>query len=58
MGLRLRRETGPSRMTHDASRARCPELVDRDVLVACGHYPEAGIGHIVTRDGRIVWEEA
>jgi glyoxylase-like metal-dependent hydrolase (beta-lactamase superfamily II) len=35
-----------------------PELVDRDVLVACGHYPGSGIGHVVTRDGRVVWEEA
>jgi len=33
------------------------ELVDRDVLVACGHYPGAGIGRVVTRDGRVVWEE-
>jgi len=35
-----------------------PELVDRDVLVACGHYPGSGIGRVVTRDGRVVWEEA
>lgn len=34
-----------------------PELVDRDVLVACGHYPGSGIGRVVTRDGRVVWEE-
>jgi glyoxylase-like metal-dependent hydrolase (beta-lactamase superfamily II) len=34
------------------------ELVDRDVLVACGHYPGSGIGRVVTRDGRVVWEEA
>lgn len=33
-----------------------PELVDRDVLVACGHYPGTGIGRIVTRDGHVVWE--
>jgi glyoxylase-like metal-dependent hydrolase (beta-lactamase superfamily II) len=32
------------------------ELVDRDVLVACGHYPGDGIGRIVHRDGRVVWE--
>lgn len=32
------------------------ELVDRDVLVACGHYPGSGIGRVVTRDGRVVWE--
>jgi len=35
-----------------------PELVDRDVLVACGHYPGSGIGRLVTRDSRVVWEEA
>ncbi len=35
-----------------------PTLVDRDVLVACGHYPGSGIGRVVTRDGRVVWEEA
>ena len=35
-----------------------PELVDRDVLVACGHYPGSGIGRVVTRDGKTVWEEA
>jgi glyoxylase-like metal-dependent hydrolase (beta-lactamase superfamily II) len=32
------------------------ELVDRDVLVACGHYPGSGIGRVVSRDGRVVWE--
>ena len=35
-----------------------PELADRDVLVACGHYPGSGVGRVVTRDGRVVWEEA
>ena len=34
------------------------ELVDRDVLTICGHYPGSGIGHVVTRDGRVVWEES
>jgi glyoxylase-like metal-dependent hydrolase (beta-lactamase superfamily II) len=37
-------------------RALLPELVDRDVIVACGHYPGTGIGRIVTREGRVVWE--
>ncbi len=37
-------------------RALLPELVDRDVLVACGHYPGSGIGHIVTREGQVLWE--
>jgi glyoxylase-like metal-dependent hydrolase (beta-lactamase superfamily II) len=35
-----------------------PELVDRDVVVACGHYPGSGIGRIVSRDGSVVWKEA
>jgi glyoxylase-like metal-dependent hydrolase (beta-lactamase superfamily II) len=39
-------------------RAILPGLVDRDVLVACGHYPGSSIGRIVRRDGRAVWEEA
>jgi glyoxylase-like metal-dependent hydrolase (beta-lactamase superfamily II) len=33
-----------------------PELVDRDVLVACGHYPGSGIGRVVTRGDRVLWE--
>jgi glyoxylase-like metal-dependent hydrolase (beta-lactamase superfamily II) len=37
--------------------ALLPELVDRDVLVACGHYPGSGIGRVVTRNRRVVWEE-
>ena len=32
------------------------ELVDEDVLVVCGHYPGGGIGRVVRRDGRVVWE--
>ena len=39
-------------------RALLPELVDQDVLVVCGHYPAGGIGHVVTREGRVVWEAA
>ena len=39
-------------------RALLPELVDQDVLVVCGHYPAGGIGHVVTREGRVVWEVA
>lgn len=39
-------------------RSLLPELVDRDVLVACGHYPGSGIGRVLGRDGRVVWEEA
>jgi glyoxylase-like metal-dependent hydrolase (beta-lactamase superfamily II) len=41
----------------ETRRALVPELVDRDVVVACGHYPGFGIGRVVTRDDRIVWEE-
>jgi glyoxylase-like metal-dependent hydrolase (beta-lactamase superfamily II) len=39
-------------------RALLPELVDEDVLVVCGHYPGGGIGRVVTRAGRVVWEAA
>lgn len=50
----------------DANAAQCaetrrsllPELIDRDVLVACGHYPGGGIGRVLERDGRVVWKEA
>jgi glyoxylase-like metal-dependent hydrolase (beta-lactamase superfamily II) len=35
-----------------------PNLVDRDIVVACGHYPGSGIGRVVIREGRVVWEEA
>ena len=49
---------GDSGACADTRRALLPELVDRDVLVACGHYPGSGIGRVVTRDGQVVWEEA
>lgn len=39
-------------------RALLPELVDTGVLAICGHYPGSGIGRIIRRGGRIVWEEA
>jgi glyoxylase-like metal-dependent hydrolase (beta-lactamase superfamily II) len=39
-------------------RALLPELVDQDVLTVCGHYPGGGIGRVVTREGRVVWEAA
>jgi glyoxylase-like metal-dependent hydrolase (beta-lactamase superfamily II) len=39
-------------------RALLPELVDQDVLVVCGHYPDGGVGRVVTRDGLTVWEAA
>jgi glyoxylase-like metal-dependent hydrolase (beta-lactamase superfamily II) len=37
-------------------RGLLPELLDQDVLTVCGHYPEGGIGRVVTRDSRVVWE--
>ncbi len=42
----------------DTRRSLLPELVDRDVLVACGHYPGLGIGRVVSRGRHLVWEEA
>ena len=35
-----------------------PALIDQDVLVVCGHYPEGGIGRVVRRDGRVLWVPA
>jgi glyoxylase-like metal-dependent hydrolase (beta-lactamase superfamily II) len=34
------------------------EIVDDDVLVVCGHYPDGGIGRVVSREGRVAWEPA
>jgi glyoxylase-like metal-dependent hydrolase (beta-lactamase superfamily II) len=42
----------------ETRRALLDELVDSDVTVACGHYPEGGIGRVVHRNGRVVWEGA
>ena len=42
----------------ETRRALLPEVVDQDVLAVCGHYPGGGIGRVVTRDGRVVWEAA
>jgi glyoxylase-like metal-dependent hydrolase (beta-lactamase superfamily II) len=39
-------------------RTLLPELVDQDVLTVCGHYPAGGIGRVVTREDRVVWEVA
>jgi glyoxylase-like metal-dependent hydrolase (beta-lactamase superfamily II) len=36
-------------------RSLVPTVVDRDVLVVCGHYPDGGIGRVVRSDGRNVW---
>jgi glyoxylase-like metal-dependent hydrolase (beta-lactamase superfamily II) len=32
------------------------ELAASDGLVVCGHYPGSGIGRLVTREGRVVWD--
>jgi len=49
---------GDPALCADTRRALLEELVDRGVLVACGHYPSGGIGRIVRRDGTVVWEPA
>jgi glyoxylase-like metal-dependent hydrolase (beta-lactamase superfamily II) len=42
----------------ETRRALVDELADADVLVASGHYPGTGVGRLVRRDARIVWEAA
>jgi glyoxylase-like metal-dependent hydrolase (beta-lactamase superfamily II) len=42
----------------ETRRALLPELVDTDVLVVCGHYPDGGVGRVRRREGRVVWEAA
>ena len=42
----------------ETRRALLPDMLDRDVLVACGHYPGSGIGRVVTRDGLVIWTES
>jgi glyoxylase-like metal-dependent hydrolase (beta-lactamase superfamily II) len=37
-------------------RALLAELCETDMFAVCGHYPGGGIGRIVTRDDRSVWE--
>lgn len=40
------------------TRARLVELVaDTDTLVVCGHFPGSGVGRVLHRDGRVIWEE-
>ena len=48
---------GDPAQSAETRRALLPELVDRDVVVACGHYPGSGIGRVVAREDRVVWEE-
>jgi glyoxylase-like metal-dependent hydrolase (beta-lactamase superfamily II) len=33
------------------------EVVGSAALVVCGHFPRSGIGRVVRRGGRVVWEE-
>ena len=49
---------GDPALCAETRRALLPELVDRDVVVACGHYPGSGIGRIVRRNGVVLWEAA
>jgi glyoxylase-like metal-dependent hydrolase (beta-lactamase superfamily II) len=49
---------GDRETTAATRRALLPVLVDEDVLVVCGHYPDGGIGRVVTRGDRVVWEAA
>jgi glyoxylase-like metal-dependent hydrolase (beta-lactamase superfamily II) len=42
----------------ETQRALLPELVDTDVLVICGHYPDGGVGRVVRSEGRVVWQAA
>ena len=47
---------GDPSLCSETRQALLPELVDRDVVVACGHYPGSGIGRILRRNDRVVWE--
>jgi glyoxylase-like metal-dependent hydrolase (beta-lactamase superfamily II) len=40
----------------ETRRALVDELADSGVTVVSGHYPGSGIGQVVRRDGRVVWE--
>jgi glyoxylase-like metal-dependent hydrolase (beta-lactamase superfamily II) len=40
-----------------ASALADPERADSETYVVCGHYPGSGIGRIVSRAGRVVWQE-
>ena len=42
----------------ETRRALVDELADSGVTVVSGHYPGTGIGRIVRREGRVVWEAA
>jgi glyoxylase-like metal-dependent hydrolase (beta-lactamase superfamily II) len=39
----------------ETRRSLVPKLVDEEVLVVCGHYPDGGIGRLVGKDERNVW---
>jgi glyoxylase-like metal-dependent hydrolase (beta-lactamase superfamily II) len=40
----------------ETRRSLVDELANSDVLVASGHYPGAGLGRLLRRDGRVSWE--
>jgi glyoxylase-like metal-dependent hydrolase (beta-lactamase superfamily II) len=42
----------------DTRRSLLADVVDQNISVVCGHHPRDGIGRIVRRDGRIVWEDS
>lgn len=42
----------------ETRRALLDELVDSRALVACGHYPNGGIGRVARRESRVIWEAA
>ena len=41
----------------ETRRSIVAEMADTETLVVAGHYPGSGIGRVVTRGGRVVWEE-
>lgn len=42
----------------ETRRALLGEVVDQDVLLICGHYPEGGIGRVVRQEDLVVWTPA
>jgi glyoxylase-like metal-dependent hydrolase (beta-lactamase superfamily II) len=40
----------------ETRRALLADVVDRDVLVICGHYPDGGIGRAARREDLVLWE--
>jgi glyoxylase-like metal-dependent hydrolase (beta-lactamase superfamily II) len=42
----------------ETRRSLLETVVDTDVVVVCGHYPDGGIGRVVRRDGHVLWAAA